>query len=69
MSVCMLRWSCMQDYALADYRQFADLDEMRLNAHNIVNMYNEGDYVKVVQNFVGIYMWKRCTAKVLGENM
>ena len=44
----------MQDYALADHLQFANLDEMRLNAHSILNMYNEEDRVKVVQNFMGI---------------
>ena len=54
---------------MADHRHFANLDDMRLNAHEIVGMYTEGTYEKVVQNFMGNYMWKRCAADVFDENM
>ena len=54
---------------MADHRHFANLDDMRLNAHEIVGVYTEGTYEKVVANFMGNYMWKTCAADVFYENM
>ena len=46
----------MQDYALVDYPQFSDLDEMQLNPHTIPGMYVDYDNVTVVTIFLGTYI-------------
>ena len=48
----------MQDYALAAYTFFANIDEMRLNPHTTAGMYRDYDSVKDTVVAMGTYMWK-----------
>ena len=45
----------MQDYALAAYTFFANIDEMRLNPHTIAGMYRDYDSVKDTVVAMGTY--------------
>lgn len=37
-----------KNYALSDYPQFNDVDEMQLNPHNVPGMYRDYDTIEVV---------------------
>ena len=46
------------NYPLSDYAQFRDVDDMLLNPHQIPGMYYDYDVIKVVEIFLGTYIWK-----------